>query len=150
MYVRTCHNSEWSCGLMQTSQNVCMPRSAFLEEATELLASNPFVRSQPTKTIHIHFRALETIHTYMVVTISSAAPRGWDGMHTRKQSGSTFTAAGWLNTGKLSGTMALRRRRSIHDGFPQERNLSMCCSACHTHIHMRIILYEPDDKRHPT
>jgi hypothetical protein len=60
-----------------------MPRSAFLEEATELLASNPFVPSQPTKTIHIHFRALETIHTYIhtyvVVTISSAAPRGWDG-----------------------------------------------------------------------
>ncbi len=145
----------FSChvGLMQTSQHVCMSRSAFLEEATELLASNPFVPSQPTKTIHIHFRALETIHiyihTYMVVNISSAAPRGGDGMHTRKQSSSTFTAAGWLNTGKLSGKMALRRRRSIHDGFPQERNLSMC-SACHTRIHMRIILYERDDECHPT
>ena len=139
-------------GLMQTSQHVCMPRSAFLEEATELLASNPFVPSQPTKTIHIHFRALETIHTYIhssYYLISGPEGMGWDGMHTRKQSGSTFTAAGWLNTGKLSGTMALRRRRSIHDGFPQERNLSMF-SACHTHIHMRIILYERDDECHPT
>ena len=85
----------------------------------------------------------------MVVNISSAAPRGGDGMHTRKQSSSTFTAAGWLNTGKLSGTKALWRRRSIHDGFPQERNLSMC-SACHTHIHMHIILYERDNECHPT
>jgi len=61
-----------------------MPRSAFLEEATELLASNPFVPSQPTKTIHIHYQALERIHTYkhtyIVVIYSSAAPRGWDGM----------------------------------------------------------------------
>ena len=71
-------------GLMQISQHVCMPRSAFLEEATELLTSDPFVSSQPTKTIHIHYRALERIHTYIhtyiVVTNSSAAPRGWDGM----------------------------------------------------------------------
>ena len=113
-------------GRMQTSQHVCMPRSAFLEEATELLASNPFVPSQPTKTIHIHYRALERIHTYIhtyirssYYLISGPEGMGWNGMHTRKQSGSTFTAAGWLNTGKLSGTMALRRGRSIHDGFPQ-------------------------------
>jgi hypothetical protein len=58
-----------------------MPRSAFLEEATELLACNPFVHSQPTKTIHIHYRALETIHTYIhssLYLISGPEGMGWD------------------------------------------------------------------------
>jgi hypothetical protein len=123
-------------GLMQTSQHVCMPRSAFLEEATELLASNPFVPSQPTKTIHIHFRALETIHTYIhtyiVVNISSAAPRGGDGLGCIHES--SLAAPSPLRDGSILGIYPGQRLCGEDDRSVMASHRNACAvHAIHTY-----------------
>jgi hypothetical protein len=121
-------------GLMQTSQHVCMPRSAFLEEATELLTSNPFVPSQPTKTIHINFRAQETIHTYIhscLYLISGPEGIVWDGMGRTPES--SLAAPSLLRDGSILGSYPGKWRCGEDDRsmMASHRNAIWACAAVH-------------------